>query len=160
MAEHHDELEAAAQVIDRILEAAEDFGAETIPGDADDEEIIGALVEDQLDRHSGVRATEHGSIGTLLRGALFAGRKPQIAWVDRDDPPRCSRSILEVAEERGDRPASRVEAIPRLRGVRRTPAHRRFAAIVPIGDFDDLHGDPSAATDDESRSVTARTSGR
>ena len=137
--EDDDQLEALAQVIGRVIEAAEDLGAETVARDADDEEVVRPLVEDELDRHSCVRAAQHGSVGRLLRGLSVARRDAEIAGVDRDHALRSAVAVRETGEQRRDRPTAFVEALAGGFRVDRTRARDGIRAVVAIGELDDLH---------------------
>src|SRR5688572_13439670 len=57
MAEHHDE--PRAEPLRRELDAADLRGRHDVAGDADDEEVTEALVEDDLRGHARVRAPQH-----------------------------------------------------------------------------------------------------
>src|SRR5438093_12651382 len=56
--ENYDQLHAACKMVDRILEAAQHFGAQTVPRNTDDEQLVRAFVEDQLERHARIGAPE------------------------------------------------------------------------------------------------------
>ena len=139
----HDELEAVAEVVDRVLEAAEHLAAEAVAGDADDEEIVRPLVEDELDRHARVGAPEHRGVGSLARRALVALRDAEIARVHGDDPPRRAGSLGQAFEQRRERPASFVEAAPRGIRVGGPGSTGGSTAVVSIGDLDDFQLSPA-----------------
>ena len=73
-----DKLQAATEVIERVPEAAEYFAAEAIASDTDDEQVIRALIEYQLDRDACVRAAKHRGKGALLGRARAAQVEPEI----------------------------------------------------------------------------------
>ena len=139
VAQHDDELEALAQVIRRVLEAAHAFRAEPVAGHADDEEIVGSFVEDELDRNPRVGAAQHRGEGALARRAGPIAGEPEIARVDLDDPAGDATLPSHRLEQRGDRPAAFVEALARGVGVRRPRPRVARPRAVTVGDLDGLH---------------------
>ena len=70
MAEHQDRLDAKDGRA--VFEAGDDVGCRRIAGDAGDEEVADALIEDQLDRHARIGAGQHRRERFLLRyGVVF-----------------------------------------------------------------------------------------
>jgi hypothetical protein len=98
VAQHHDELQAATKVLNRVLDASKHLGAQAIAGDANDEEIVRPLVEDQLDGYAGVGASQNGSKRTLFRAARC---QTQIAGIDGNDP-LYARLVSDVVKKRGE----------------------------------------------------------
>jgi len=54
MSQNDDELQASAEVLNGIFQAAQDFWTQTIAGNANYKKIIRPFVEDQFDRHASV----------------------------------------------------------------------------------------------------------
>ena len=85
----HDDEKRRAQVRTRVLQRAQDLRSEDVAGDAHDEELAEAGVEDQLGRHPAVAAAENGGEGLL---AICERLK---------DFPRCGRKSRAAADEAG-----------------------------------------------------------
>ncbi len=126
------------------LRLPEHFAAEAVAGDADDEQVVRSLAEDQLDRHACVGAAQHRRVGTLARRAPVARREPEIARVHSDDPPRSAGPFDQIVQKCGERAAPRVEAVPCRDCIGRPRPVGGLAGVVPIGDFDDAHRWPRA----------------
>ena len=107
-------------MIGRVLEAAETFRAEAVAGHANDEKIVGTLVEDELDRYTRVGAAQDRREGPLRRCAGSLARDPEIARVHRNHALHDPVALGCRIEQRGDRPAALVEPSPSLVRVRRT----------------------------------------
>jgi hypothetical protein len=64
MAHHQDDFRS--QHRGTIFEAADDLGGDEVAGDAGDEDVSYSLIEDELDRDTGIGAGEDGGEGLLL----------------------------------------------------------------------------------------------
>ena len=85
MAKHSDDLHAAAQMLDCILEAAKNFAAKPIAGDPNDEQVIRTFIEDEFDGDTCIGASENRSERTLLRASILALHHPEILQIDIDN---------------------------------------------------------------------------
>jgi hypothetical protein len=139
VSQHDDELEAAAQVLHRVPEAAQHLRAEAVAGDANHEQVVRALVEDQLDRHARVGAAQDGGVGPLLGRARVVRRDSEVLRIDVDHLPRRPGAVGGLLEERGHGATAAIEALARRLGVGGPGTGRRSGAVVAIRDFEDLH---------------------
>lgn len=76
LAVSEDEDQLDIEVIDPVFDAGGDVGVGDVAGDADDEEVAEALVEEEFRRHAGVGAAEddgEGVLGGFEGGAPVAG---------------------------------------------------------------------------------------
>src|SRR5262249_52957793 len=78
VAQHNDKLEAAAQILNRILQTAKHFPAQPISCNTDYKKIVGSLVENELHRNTGIRAAQNGGERSLLWHRAVARDKTQV----------------------------------------------------------------------------------
>jgi hypothetical protein len=133
--EHHDELHRPGEVIGGVTQAAEPFGAEAVAGNAHDEEIVGAFVEEELHGNARVGASEDGGERALRRPPGFSARHADVARIEMDLAPGDAAS-LRFGDQRRDRPAALGEPRPGLFGIGRPRASRVDVAVVAIRDLD------------------------
>ena len=89
-----DDDESGAEPLGRELDAADLGGRDDVAGDPDDEQIAQSLVEDDLDRHTRVRASEDDGERRLPRHELVAARRAGqgLEAADTDDETQVSRT--------------------------------------------------------------------
>src|SRR5262249_30170850 len=85
VAQCNDKLEAAAQILNRILQASEHFPTQAVACNADHTKIVPPLIETELYRNAGIRAAENSREGPLLWHRARARCEAQVAQIDRDD---------------------------------------------------------------------------
>ena len=85
MSQHNNKLQSTTQVLHCIFQAAEHLRSEAVTCDADHKEIIWPLVENELDRYTGIRTAEYGGKWTLFWYSSAARHETQIARIDRDE---------------------------------------------------------------------------
>jgi hypothetical protein len=113
MAQYGNDLDAAAQVLDSISEAAEHFVAQGVAGDANDKQVIGAFVEDELNRDARIRASENRSERALFRTGFALYRDPQILRIDIDDALCDGIVVIQGIEQRCKSAVSLLETLRR-----------------------------------------------
>ena len=101
----------------RITKAAEAAAADAVAGHTNDEQVVGSLLKDHLDRHPGVGAAEHRGEGLLRRRAAGLRAVTQLARIERDDPDRPAPARLEKLRERA---VAMNQPVP---GLDRRPRH-------------------------------------
>src|SRR5262245_48053754 len=104
--QHHDELQATAKVLNRVLDASKHLRAQPVARHADDEKIVRSFVENEFDGYTGVGAAQYGGIRPLLR---VARHQAQIARIDRYDL-LYAFLVLDVVEKRGEIPIASFQA--------------------------------------------------
>jgi hypothetical protein len=88
-------------VVGGIAQAAQHLGAEDVAGDADHEQVVRPLAEDQLGRDPGIGAAEQGGIGPLGRGGAIA-QQADIAGIERDLQPAVAAGRFQRGEQGGE----------------------------------------------------------
>src|SRR6516164_9128450 len=83
--EHHDQLQAAAEVLHGVFETSKHLRAQTVTRHADHKKIVRPFVENQFDGYAGIGTAEYGSKRSLLRHFRAARSQTQIVRVNRDD---------------------------------------------------------------------------
>ena len=102
-------------MVEGVVQAAAHVVAERVAGDAHDEQIVGAFVEDQFDRNARVGAAEDRGKGSLLQRIRAGRQQAQIARIDRDDSTRRPGAFIEIGEEFRKGPVAVVQ--PQLRRI-------------------------------------------
>ena len=136
MAEHSNDLHAAAQMLDCILEAAKNFAAKPIAGDPNDEQVIRTFIKDELDRDTRIRASENRSERTLPRASILALHHPEILQINIDNA-LCGAAIVQSVEQGCESLVSCFETP--LRCIRIRWPRPRILCAIAISDLDDLH---------------------
>ena len=116
----------------------------TLPGDADDEQVVEALAEDHLRRHPGVRAADHDRERRLLGYPALLPRHPDLEPVALDDVPSAPRRCVSVVALAARHPAREhpvaiLEVLPRHLGVRRRRLRAGVLGIEPIDIINRIH---------------------
>ena len=78
MAQDDDRLQAGVEVIDRVAQTAENVAAESVAGDANDEQVVRTFAEDQFDWNPGIGAADDCREGPLLRCVGLAGKQAKM----------------------------------------------------------------------------------
>ena len=131
MAQYSDDLHAAAQMLDCILEAAKNFAAKPIAGDPNDEQVISGPSLKMSSDGEPVRQTSPENRGerTLLRASIPALHKPEILQIDIDNALGSAVIVRQSVEQGRESQISCFEA--RLRRIQiRRPRPRILRAIA------------------------------
>ena len=137
MAEYSDDLYAAAQMLDCILEAAKNFAAKPIAGDPNDEQVIRTFIKDEFDGDSCIRASENRGERTLLRASIPALHKPEILQIDIDNALGSAVIVRQSVEQRRESQISCFEAL--LRRIRIRRPRPRILRAIAVCDLNGLH---------------------
>ena len=136
MPEHDDEPQAFAQVANCVINAPQTFDPQHVAGDPDDEEIVGRLVEDQLDGHAGIRAAQSKGKRRLSRRGPCDSGQAHRQYVARNNDLRGGRSAHELPLQLLENcritvvPASKV--LDRLVGILDRPAFDQLERIISV----------------------------
>ena len=139
MSQDNDKLQRTAQMLHRIFQAAEHLRSEAIACDADNKEIIWPLVENELDRYTGIRTAQHGGKWTLFWYSSAARHETQIARIDRDELLDHATLVFQVIEKRGEIPIAVIQPEQGGITIRRQRFRRNTARRISIDDVDCFH---------------------
>ena len=78
MAQDDNCLQAGVEVIDRVAQTAEHVAAQSVAGDANDEQVVGTFAEDQFDWDPGIGAADDRCEGPLLNCTGFARKQAEM----------------------------------------------------------------------------------
>ena len=125
MSQDDDELQRAAEVLHGVFQTAEHLASQTIACHANDEQIVRAFVENQFDRHAGIRAAQHDGKRALLQRPGLVRQQPEVARIDRDDLLDFPALVVDVVEQRGEAPVAFIQpsSAVRLSGGSILPAY-------------------------------------
>ena len=84
VAQHDQQLQAVAELVDRVVDAPQALDAQHVARHPDDEQVVERLVEDPLDRHPGVGAAQHQRERGLDRRGPGPQRQAQRQRIGRD----------------------------------------------------------------------------
>ncbi|HTI79376.1 MAG TPA: hypothetical protein VL614_02875, partial [Acetobacteraceae bacterium] len=138
VAEDDDQSQAALQMLDGVAQASQYIVAKAIAGDTDHEEVVGAFIENEFDRHSRVRAAQHGRKRTMPR-LSFSGYQAEILRIDLDNAVGDAVILGPTFEECCERAVAFVQPMLCRVGIGRTRAKHTARPTVSIGDFDGFH---------------------
>ena len=139
MSQDDDELQASAEVVNGIFQAAQDFCTQAIAGNADYEKIIRPFVEDQFDRHASVRAAKNDGERTLFWQRRVAGQEPQITRINKDNFLYRAIRVRHSFEEGGKRVVAIVQTDVRGITIQWPRPGGRGLRSIPICNIDCLH---------------------
>src|SRR5262245_36759093 len=139
VSQHNDQLQIIAQVLDHIMQDAQDFRAEAVAGHAEDKTIVWSVSEDQFGRHPGVRTADDRCKWALFRELFRARQETQVAWIDRDDPLNTAGLIRKILEERRKCAITIVKPVQCSLAVGRAWPRVCILRSVTVRDVDGLH---------------------
>jgi hypothetical protein len=98
--------------------------------------IVRAFAENELDRHPGIRTSQHGRVGPLRR--RVAADETEVAANRHHAADRRARDDKSV-EQRSERPIAVVQSPARSVAVAGTRTWRRVVGGIAIDDLDGIH---------------------
>ena len=100
-------------MFDSILQAAKHLATKAIARDPDNEKVIRAFIEYQLDRYARIRAAKNCRKRPLSRTHVLARQQSEVSWIDLNDTACSTAFVSEAIQQGGESPASFIETAPR-----------------------------------------------